>query len=125
VIDASKSRSPAYDPPFSHHRCRRKLLGVGRTQTVPIFPRAPPFAERRIGIRRRNHHDHRSNCGAIDLETKHVALNNNHNLFLMPGPLDEIRSSKINRETALSHAESSNFGRKRYIRQELRSLIAV
>jgi hypothetical protein len=62
---------------------------------------------------------------AIDLETKHVALNNNHNLFLMPGPLDEIRSSKINRETALSHAESSNFGRKRYIRQELRSLIAV
>jgi len=79
--------------------------------------------EQRIGTRRRNHHDYRSNCGAIDLETEHEALNNN--LFLMPGPLDEIRSSKINRETALSQAVSPNFARKRYIREELRTLIAA
>ena len=78
LIEASKSLSLAHDPPFSHHRCRKKLLGIGRTQTIPIFPRAPPFAERRIGTRRRNHHDDRSNCGAIDLETEHEALNNNH-----------------------------------------------
>ena len=123
LVEASKSLSLAHDPPFSHHRCKRKLLTVGRTQTVPIFPRAPPFAERRIGTRHRNHHDDRSNGGAIDLETEHEALNNN--LFLISGPLDEIRSSKINRETALSHAESPNFTRKRHIREELRTLIAA
>jgi hypothetical protein len=125
VIEASKSLSPAHDPYFSHHRCRRKLLGVGPTQTVPVFPRAPPFAERRIGTRRRNHHDYRSNCGAIDLATEHEALNNYCHLFLMPNPLDENRSSKTNRETALSHAESPNFALKRYIREELRTLIAA
>jgi hypothetical protein len=125
MVQVSMSLSPTHDPPFRHHRYIRKLLGVGGTQTVPIFTRAPPFAERRIGTRRRNHYDHHSNCGAIDLETEHEALNNHHNLFLMPGPLDEIRSSKINRQTALSHAESPNFARKRYIREELRTLIAA
>jgi hypothetical protein len=125
VIETSKSLSPAHDPPFSHHRCRRRLLGIGCTQTVPIFPRAPPFAERRIGTRQRNHHDDRSNCGAIDLATEHETLNNNHNLFLTPGPLDEIRSSRINREKALSYAESQNFTRERYIREELQTLIAA
>ena len=124
VTEASKSLSPAHDPPFTH-RCRRKLLDVGRTQTVPIFPRVPPFAERRIGTRRRNHHDYRSNCVAIDLEKEYEALNNNNNLFLMPDPLNEIRSSKINRETALSHPESLNIARKRHIREELRILIAA
>ena len=123
VIEASTSLNPAHDPPFTHHRCRRKLLDVGRTLTVPISPRAPPFAERRIETRRCNHHDDRSNCGAIDLETEHEALNNN--LFLISGPLDEIRSSKINRETALSHAEGPNFTRKRHIREKLRTLIAA
>ena len=125
VVEASTSLSPAHDPPFSHHRYRRKLFDVGRTQTLAIFPRAPPFTELRIGTRRRNHHDYRSDCGAIDLETEHEALNNNHNLFLMPGPLDEIRSSKISRETAIGHAKSQNFARKRYIREEPRTLIAA
>jgi hypothetical protein len=103
VIEASKSLSSAHDLPFSHYRCRRKLLGVGHTQTAPIFPRAPPFAKRRIRTRRRHHYD-RSNCSAIDLETEHETLNNNR--FLIPSPLDEIRSSRINRETALDHASS-------------------
>jgi hypothetical protein len=103
VIEASKSLSSAHDLPFSHYRCRRKLLGVGHTQTAPIFPRAPPFAKRRIRTRRRHHYDH-SNCSAIDLETEHETLNNNR--FLIPSPLDEIRSSRINRETALDHASS-------------------
>jgi len=73
VVEASNLLSPSHDPPFSHHRRRRKLHDVGRTQTLAIGPRAPPFAERRIGTRRRNHHDYRSNCGAIDLETEQAA----------------------------------------------------
>ena len=112
VIEASKLLSPAQDPPFSHHRRRRKCLGADRTQTLAIFPRAPPFAERRIRTKRRYHRDYRSNCSAIVLETEHEALNNNYNLFLMTGPLGEIRSSKINSETARGHAESQNSSRK-------------
>ena len=122
VIEASKSLSPAHDLPFSHHRRRRELLGVGHTQTAPIFPRAPPFAKRRIGTKW-HHHDGRSNCGAINFETEHETLN--HNRFLILGPLDEIRPSDINRETALSHTESQNFDRVRYIREEQRTLIAA
>jgi hypothetical protein len=38
------------------------------------------------------------------LETEYEALNNNYSLFLMPGPLDEISSSKTNGETVLNHA---------------------
>jgi len=52
-------------------------------------------------------------------------LNNNHNLFLMPASLNKIRPWKINRETEIGHAESQNFARKRYIREELRTLIAA
>jgi hypothetical protein len=59
------------------------------------------------------------------LETEHEALNNNPNLFAMPGPLNEIRSLEINREIALSHAESPDLARKRYIREELWTLIAA
>jgi hypothetical protein len=59
------------------------------------------------------------------LETDHCALKNNHNLFHILGTLDEIRYSKTNTETALSHAESPNFDRKGRIRKELRTLIAV
>jgi hypothetical protein len=125
VVDDSKSLSPIHDPPFSHHRCRGKLLGVGHTRTVAIFPRAPPVSEPRIRTRRRNHHDYRSNYSAIGLETEHGALNNYYRLFLMPAPLDENRAARINIETALSHAERPNFARKRYIRQELRTLIAA
>lgn len=125
VVVASKLLSPAQAPPFSHHRRRTKCLGTDRTQTLAIFPSAPPFAERRITTRRRYHRSYRSNCGAIDLGTEHEALNNNHNLFLITGPLGEIRSSKINCETAISHAESQNPARKRYIGKELQTLIAA
>ena len=115
VVEASTSLSPAHNPPFSHHRYRRKLFDVGRTQTLAIFPRAPPFAERRIRTKRRCHRDYRSNCSAIVLETGHEALNNNYNLFLVTGPLGEIKSLKIHSETTISHAENQNFARKRYI----------
>jgi hypothetical protein len=125
VVDDSKSLSPIHDPPFSHHRCRGKLLGVCHTRTVAIFPRAPPVSEPRIRTRRRNHHDYRSNYSAIGLETEHGALNNYYHLFLMPAPLDENKAARINIETAPSHAESPDFARKRYIRQELRTLIAA
>jgi len=125
VVDAPKSLRHVPDLHFSHHRCIRKLLCVGRTQTVPIFPRAPPFAERRIGTRRRNHHEYRSNCSAIDLETEREALNNNHNIFPMSGALDEFISSQINRETALRHAEAQKSSRKTHDREELRTLIAA
>ena len=67
----------------------RKLLGVGQTQTVLIFPRSPPFAERRIVTRRRKHQDDRSYCSAIDLETEDEELNNAYHLFLMPSLLDK------------------------------------
>ena len=108
VTESSKSPSPAHDLPFSHYRCRRKLLAVGHTQTAPISPRAPTFAKRWIGIRRR-HHDGRSNYSAIDLETEQAVLNNNNNLFRMHGPLNEIRSSKTNIEAVISHVESQDF----------------
>ena len=125
VIEASKLLSSAQDPPFVHYRRRRKCLGKNRTQALAVFPRAPPFAERRIRTKRRCHRDYRSNCSAIVLETEHEALNNNYNLFLMSGPLGEIRFSKIKSETALCHAESQNSGTKRYIREELRTQIAA
>ena len=125
VVEASKLLSPTIDPPFSHHRRRRKFHGVGRAQNLAIFPRAPPFAERRIRTKRRNHHDYRSNCGAIVFETEREALNNNYNLLLMTGPLGKIRSSKINSETACGHAESQNSSRKGYVREELRTLFAA
>jgi hypothetical protein len=125
MFDTSRSLRSIHDRSFSHHRFRRKLLGLAGTGTVTISPRSPPVAARRIRTRRYKHHDYRSNCHATDLETEHEALNNNHDLFLMPVPLDEIRSSKINRETALSHPESLNVARKRHIREELRILIAA
>jgi putative transposase len=125
VVEASRLLSPANDPPFSHHRRRRKCLGAGRTQTLAISPRAPPFTERRIRTRRRYHLDYRLNCGAIVLETEHEALNNNYNPFPMTGLLGESRSSKINSETLPGHVESHNSDRKRYIREELRNLFAA
>ena len=125
MIEESKSLSHANVQPFSRHRRRRKRIGTGRTQTLSIFPRAPPFTERRIGTRRRYYRDYRSNCGAIVLETEHDVLNNNHNHFLMTGSLGEIRSSKINNETVLGHAESQNSDQKRYIREEQRALFAT
>ena len=90
-----------------------------------MLPRSPPVAERRIRTRRRKHHDYRPNYSAIDLEAKHGILINFHNLLLIPSPLDGFRSLKINRETALSDAESENFARKRYCCEELSNLIAA
>ena len=124
VVKASSSLCPDHDPPFSRHQHRRKLLDLDRTQRLAIFPRAPPFTERRIRTRRRNHYDP-SNCGAIDRETEQAALKNNRTLFLMSRPLCEIRSSRINSETVLGHAESQNSGRKRNIREELQTLFAA
>jgi hypothetical protein len=100
VVDVSKSRSPIHDPPFSHHRCRRKLLGVGHTRTVAIFPRAPPVAEPRMRTRRRKYHDYRSNYSAIGLGAEHGALNNYVNLFLLPGPLEKKRCKNQHRDSA-------------------------
>ena len=125
VVEASRSLRSIHDQHFSHHRCRRKLLGVGRTQTVAIFPRAPPVMERRMRTRRGKHHECNLNYSAIDLQAELRALNNKHSLFLMPVPLDVIRAEIINRETALSHAERLNIARKRYIRAELQTLIAA
>jgi hypothetical protein len=125
VVDASKSLSSAHDPLFSHHPCRRKLLGICRTRRVVIFPRSPPFAERRIGTIRRKHQDARSYYGVTVLETEHEALNNYYHLFLMPSPLVENRSPRTNMETALDHAEARKSARKRHCREELRTLIAA
>jgi len=125
VIDASRSLRSIHDQAFSHYPCRRKHLGLRRTRTVTILPRSPPFAERRFRTRRRNHHDYRSNCSAIDLATEHEALNNYYHLFRMPNQLDGNRAARFNIDTALSHAESLNFTQKRYIREELRTLIAA
>jgi putative transposase len=125
VVEASKLLRPTHDSPFSHQRRRRKFHGEDRTQTLAIFPRAPPFTQRRVGTRRRNHHDYRPDFVAIDSETEQAALNNNHNLFRMHGPLNEIRSSIINIEAVISHVESQNFPWQRYIREELRTLIAA
>jgi hypothetical protein len=113
VVEPSKSLSPTHDLSLGHHRWKRKLLSVGRRQTLAILPRSPPFAERRFRTRRRNHHDYHSNCSAIDLATEHEALNNYYHLFRMPNPLDENSAARINIEKALSHAESPNFARKR------------
>jgi len=125
VIDASRLLRSIHDQPFSHHRCRKKLLGVSRTRTVTILPRSPPVAERRIRTRRRMHHDYRSNHSAIHLEAKHGALNNSYPLFLIPSSLDEKRSARISMATAISHAEGENFARKSYCQQELLTLIAA
>lgn len=125
VIDASRLLRSIHDQPFSHHRCRKKLLGVSRTRTVTILPRSPPVAERRIRTRRRKHHDYRSNYSAIHLEAKHGALNNSYPLFLIPSSLDEKRSARISMATAISHAEGENFARKSYCQEELRTLVAA
>jgi hypothetical protein len=125
VIDASRSLRSINDQPISHHRCRRKLLGVGRTRTVTILPRSPPVVEREIRTRRRKHHNYHSSCSAIDLEAEHEALNNSYHLFLIPSLLDEKRSARISMATAISHAESENFARKSYCQKELRALIAA
>jgi hypothetical protein len=125
VIDASRSLRSIHDQPFSHHRCRKKLLGVSRTRTVTILPRSPPVAERRIRTRRRKHHDYRSNYSAIHLEAKHGALNNSYHLLLIPSSLGEKRSARISIATAISHAENENFARKSYCQEELRTLIAA
>jgi hypothetical protein len=125
VIDAPSLLRSIHDQPFSHHRCRNKLLGVSRTRTVTILPRSPPVAERRIRTRRRKHHDYRANYSAIRLEAKHRALNNSYRLFLIPSSLDEKRSARISMATAISHAASENFARKSYCQEELRTLIAA
>ena len=46
----------------------------GPSDDVAIFPRATPFAERRMKTRRHNHHDCHPNCGAIDLEPKNGGI---------------------------------------------------
>ena len=125
VIDSSRSFRSIHDQPFSHHRCRKKLLGVSRTRTVTILPRSPPVAERRIRTKRRKHHDYRSNYSAIHLEAKHGALNNSYHLFLIPSSLDEKRSTRISMATAISHAESENYAQKSYCQEELRALFAA
>jgi hypothetical protein len=124
VIDASRSLRSIHDQPFSHHRCRKKLLGVSRTRTVTILPRSPPVAERQIRTRRRKHHNYRSNYSAIHL-AKHGVLNNSYPLFLIPSSLDEKRSARISMATAISHAEGAKFARKSYYQEELLTLIAV
>ena len=96
VVEESMLLSPANDPPFSHHRRRRKRLGAGRTRTLSIFPRAPPFTERRIVAKRRYYRDYRSDCGAIVLETGHEALKNN---YLSP-LLDHWARSDLLKSTA-------------------------
>jgi len=101
VVEASKSLWPDHDPLFSHYRCRRTLLDVDRLQRPAMFPRASPYAKRRIRIRRRKPHGYRSNRTVIDRETEHAVLNNDRTLFLMPGSRNEIGSSKINRERTL------------------------
>jgi len=125
VIDASRSLRSIHDQPFSHHRCREKLLGVSRTRTVTILPRSPPVAERRIRTRRRKHHDYRSNYSAIHLDAKHEALNNSDHLFLIPSSLDGKISARISMATAISPAESENFAQKSYCQEELRTLFAA
>ena len=125
VVDASRTLSSIHDQPFSHHRCRKTLLGVGHTRTVTILPRSPPVAERRIRTRRRKHHDYRSNYSAIDLESEHWALNNSYPLFLIPSSLDEKRSTRISIATAIRRAEREHFARKSYCQEELRTLIAA
>ena len=125
VINASRSLRSIHDQPFSHHRCRKKLLGVSRTRTATILPRSPPVVERRIRTRRRKHHDYRPNSSTIQLEAKHGALNNSYHLFLIPSSLDEKRSARISMATAISHAESENFARKSYYQEGLRTLIAA
>ena len=125
VIDASRLLKSIYDQPFSHHRCRKKLLGVNRTRTVTILPRSPPVAERRTRTRRRKHHDYRSNYSAIHLEVKHGALNNSYPLFLIPSSLDEKSAARISMTTAISHVESENFAQKIYCEEELLTLIAA
>ena len=125
VVNVSKSLSPTHDPPFSHQRCRGKLFGIGHTRTVAIFPRAPPVSEPRIRTRRGKYHYSRSNYSTIGLETEHRALNNYYNLFLTPNPLDDKRTAKINIATAISHAASHNFARKKCCREELRTLIST
>ena len=62
---------------------------------------------------------------AIALLFFEQALNNSYHLFLIPSPLDEKRFTRINITTAISHAESEYFARKRYCREELRTLIAA
>jgi putative transposase len=127
MFDASRSLRSIHDQSFSHHRCRRKLFGLAGTGTVTILPRSPPVAARRIRTRRHKHkhHDSRSNYGSIDLEVAHRALNNSCHLFLIPSPLDEKRSTRINIATATSQAECENFTREKYCLAELRTLIAA
>ena len=125
VIDASRSLRSIHDHPFSHHRCREKLLGASRTRTVTILPRSPPVAERQIRTRRRKHHEYRSNYSAIHLEAKHGALNNSYHLFLIPSSLDAKKSARIRMATAISHAQSENFAQKSYCQEELRTLTAA
>ena len=121
VIDASRSLRSIHDQSFSHHRCRRKLLGLAGTRTVTILPRSPPVSARRIRTRRHKHHDY----GSIDLEVAHRTLNNSCHLFLIPSPLDDKRSTRTNIATAISQAESENFTRKKYCLEQLQTLIAA
>jgi hypothetical protein len=125
VVDASKSLSPAHDPLFSHHRCRRKLLGVGRTRTVAILPRSPPVAERRIRTRRRKHHDYPSNCSSIEFETEVEVFKNPSYPFLMPSPLEERASAAISTDSPIDHPEAQKCARKRHCREEIQAVVAA
>ena len=125
VVHPSKPFDPLHNPPFLHHRCRMKFLAVGRMQTVVLFPRPPPFTERRIRTRRRNQTDYRSDCGVIECEPELKAFNDYCDLGSMPARLDEHRSVKHKRETALRHTEGQNLVRQMCCREEHENLIAA
>ena len=125
VVDSSKPFDPVHNPPFLHHRCRMKFWAVGRMQTVVLFPRPPPFTERRIRTRRRNQTDYRSDCGVIECELELKAFNDYCDLGFMPARLDEHRSIKPKRETALRHTEGQNLVRQMCCREKHENLIAA
>ena len=125
VVDDSKPFDPVHNPPFLHDRCRRKFWVVGRIQTVALFPRSPTFTERRIRTRRRNQTDYRSDCSVNECEPALNVFNDYCDLGFMPARLDEHRSAKINRETALRHTEGQNLVRQMCCREEHENLIAA
>jgi hypothetical protein len=125
VVDVSKPLDPVHIPPSSHHRCRRKFWGEGRMQTVLLFPRPPPSAERWIRTRGRSQTECRSDCGVIECEPELRVFNDYCDLGFMPARLDEHRSATINRETALRHTEGQNLVSETCCREEHENLIAA
>jgi len=125
VVHPSKPFDPVHNPTFLRHRCRMKLWAVGRTQTVVLFPRPPPFTERRIRTRWRNQTDYRSDCGVIECEPELKVFNDYCDLNFMLARLDEHRSEKFNRETALRYTEGQNLVRQLCCREEHENLIAA